>query len=64
MVIPIQDDKNMDFNLTLNIGFDYQYGNWGMITFSSKRFDVELYQCSPWVLRVSVGFYLRSLLYG
>ena len=47
MVIPLQDDKNMDFNLTLNIGFDYQYGNWGMITFSSKRFDVELYQYSP-----------------
>ena len=47
MVIPIQDDKNMDFNLTLNIGFDYQYGNWGMITFSSKRFDVELYQYFP-----------------
>lgn len=54
----------MDFNLTLNIGFDYQYGNCGMITFSSKRFDVELYQYSPWVLRVSDGFYLKFLLYG
>ena len=63
MVIPIQDDKNMDFNLTLNIGFDYQYGNRGMITFSSKRFDVVVSVFS-WVLRVSVGCYLRILLYG